>query len=106
MTWTVADIPDQSDRTALVTGVSVGGLGHHDALELARKGARVVLAGRNPTKLGETEQTIRTEVPDAALERLVVDLADQSSVRAAAAEAARFGALDQLVNNAGIKAPP
>jgi NAD(P)-dependent dehydrogenase (short-subunit alcohol dehydrogenase family) len=88
VSWSPADIPPQVGRTALVTGVSVGGLGHHTALELARAGARVVLAGRNPGKLDETATTIRGEVPDAVLERLVVDLADLSSVRSAAAQAA------------------
>ena len=106
MTWSPADIPLQTGRTALVTGVSVGGLGHYTALELARAGARVVLAGRTPDKLAETEASIRTEVPDASLERQVVDLADLSSVRTAAAEAAAYGPIDLLVNNAGIMATP
>jgi len=106
MSWSPADIASQRGRTALVTGVSVGGLGHYTALELARAGARVVLAGRNPDRLAETATTIREEVPDALLERLVVDLADLSSVRSAAAEAAAYGSLDLLVNNAGIMATP
>ena len=106
MSWSPADIPSQTGRTALVTGVSVGGLGHHTALELARAGARVVLAGRNPDKLAATDAAIHEEVPDAVLERLVVDLADLSSVRAAAAEAASYGSIDLLVNNAGVMATP
>jgi len=106
MSWSPADIASQRGRTALVTGVSVGGLGHYTALELARAGARVVLAGRNPDRLAETATTIREEVPDALLERLVVDLADLSSVRSAAAEAAAYDSLDLLVNNAGIMATP
>ena len=106
MSWSPADIPAQTGRTALVTGVSAGGLGHYTALELARAGARVVLAGRSPDKLAETDATIRAEVPGAALEQLVVDLADQSSVRSAAAVAAAYGSIDLLVNNAGIMATP
>ncbi len=89
-----------------MTGVSVGGLGHHTALELARAGARVVLAGRNPERLAEAEASLRAHLPEAALDRLVVDLADLSSVRAAATEAAAYGSLDLLVNNAGIMATP
>jgi NAD(P)-dependent dehydrogenase (short-subunit alcohol dehydrogenase family) len=106
VSWSPADIPDLSGRTALVTGVSVGGLGYFTALELARAGGRVVLAGRNPDKLTESERAVRAELPDAALERLVIDLADLSSVRSAASAAEAFGPLDLLVNNAGIMATP
>jgi len=105
-TWRLADIPDLSGRTVLVTGTTLGGLGHHTALELARRGARVVLAGRNPDRLQETRDTIRAEVPAAELERLPVDLADLASVRGAAAEAAAFGPIDVLVNNAGVMGTP
>lgn len=103
--WTLADIPDQADRTVLVTGTTVGGLGHFTALELARRGARVILAGRTPAKLDETAATIREEVPDALLEQLRLDLADLASVREAAESAAAYDAIDVLVNNAGIMAP-
>ena len=106
LTWTPDDIPDQADRTILVTGPTVGGLGHFTALELARRGARLVLAGRNATKLDETVRTIREEVPAATLETVALDLSDLSSVRRAAAEIAGLGPIDVLVNNAGIMAVP
>jgi NAD(P)-dependent dehydrogenase (short-subunit alcohol dehydrogenase family) len=106
VSWSPADIPPQTGRTAVVTGVSVGGLGHHTALELARAGVRVVLAGRTPDRLVETEAELRSGIPDAVLERLVVDLSDLSSVRSAAAEARTYGPIDLLVNNAGIMATP
>jgi NAD(P)-dependent dehydrogenase (short-subunit alcohol dehydrogenase family) len=101
-TWQLADIPDQAGRTVVVTGTSIGGLGHHTALELARRGGRVVLAGRNPAKLAQTRDAIRRDVSAAQLERLEVDLADLASVRRAAATAAAFGPIDVLVNNAGV----
>jgi NAD(P)-dependent dehydrogenase (short-subunit alcohol dehydrogenase family) len=104
--WTLASIPDQSGRTAVVTGPSLGGLGHFTALELARKGARVVLAGRTPRKLGETAHAIRAEVPAVEVEELVVDLADLGSVRRAGARASAFGPIDVLVNNAGVMGTP
>jgi NAD(P)-dependent dehydrogenase (short-subunit alcohol dehydrogenase family) len=44
--WTTRDIPDQSGRTALITGGN-GGLGYQAVLHLARKGARVLLAARD-----------------------------------------------------------
>ena len=104
--WTLADIPDQAGRTILVTGTTQGGLGHFTALELARRGGRVVLAGRSTDKLDDTESAILEEVPGAALEKLVVDLADLDSVRSAARAAGELGPIDALINNAGIMAPP
>ncbi len=104
--WALADIPDQAGRTALVTGTTVGGLGHHTALELARRGARVVLAGRSADKLAQTEAAIRADASYAVLERLEVDLASLDSVRSAAARAAAYGPIDVLVNNAGVMGTP
>lgn len=103
--WHRSDMPDQSGRTVLVTGTTLGGLGHFTALELARRGARVVLAGRSSDKLSQTRGAIATDVPGARLEQLVVDLADLGSVRAGAAQAAAHGPLDCLVNNAGVMGP-
>jgi NAD(P)-dependent dehydrogenase (short-subunit alcohol dehydrogenase family) len=100
--WEPADIPEQAGRTIVVTGTTLGGLGHHTALELARRGARVVLAGRTPARLEETRDTIRAEVPSAELELVQVDLADLASVRRAGVEAAAYGPIDVLVNNAGV----
>lgn len=104
--WQLADIPDQSGRTVVVTGPSLGGLGHHTALELARRGARVVLAGRTPRKLDETAVAITGEVPAAEVLPLVVDLSDLSSVRSAAEGAVSLGPVDVLVNNAGVMGVP
>jgi NAD(P)-dependent dehydrogenase (short-subunit alcohol dehydrogenase family) len=104
--WTTADIGDLSGRTAVVTGPTLGGLGFHTALELARHGARVVLAGRTPDKLAAAAEAIAAEVPAASTEALVVDLSDLGSVRAAGEAAAGLGPLHLLVNNAGVMAPP
>ena len=47
--WTTANIPDQTGRTAVVTGANTG-LGYETAAALAAKGAHVVLAVRNLDK--------------------------------------------------------
>jgi NAD(P)-dependent dehydrogenase (short-subunit alcohol dehydrogenase family) len=47
--WTAADIPDQTGRTAIITGANTG-LGYETAVALAGQGARVVLAVRNLDK--------------------------------------------------------
>ncbi len=106
MTWTTDDIGDQSGRTAVVTGPSLGGIGFHTVLELARRGARVALAGRNPDKLTAAADAVRAEVPDAELDHVLIDLADLTSVRSAAERAHALGPIHLLVNNAGIMAPP
>ncbi|MDT9593332.1 oxidoreductase [Nocardioides zeae] len=103
--WSLAQMPRLDGRTALVTGPT-SGIGTVTALELARAGARVVLAGRNPDKLASTAADVRGEVPDADLSSLVLDVASLASVREAAAQAADLGPLHLLVNNAGVMATP
>jgi NAD(P)-dependent dehydrogenase (short-subunit alcohol dehydrogenase family) len=103
--WTLDDIPDLAGRTALVTGVT-SGLGEHTVLELARKGARVVLAARSDAKLRASVDDVKRALPRAELVPLIVDLADLSSIRRAADEARQLGPLDILVNNAGVMATP
>jgi NAD(P)-dependent dehydrogenase (short-subunit alcohol dehydrogenase family) len=103
--WTLDDLPDQTGRTALVTGCTQGGLGFHAGLELARRGATVVLAGRNAEALAMAERALVAEVPDARLTSLDLDLADLSSVRRAAILAEDLGPVHILLNNAGVMAP-
>jgi NAD(P)-dependent dehydrogenase (short-subunit alcohol dehydrogenase family) len=104
-TWTLADLPDLTGTRALVTGVTAG-LGTSTALELARAGAEVVLVARSRDKLDATSAELSAEVPSAKLHPVIIDLADLTSVRRGAAEAAEIGPLDLLVNNAGVMALP
>lgn len=103
--WTASDIPPLHGRTAVVTGT--GGLGLQDALALARAGARVVLAGRNPAKGRDALQQIRHSVPQAQAEFAPLDLASLASVAAfGAALRSSHARIDLLVNNAAVMTPP
>ncbi|GAA4109486.1 MULTISPECIES: oxidoreductase [Streptomyces] len=102
--WNAQDIPDQSGRTAVVTGAN-SGIGLVTARELARRGARVVLACRSEARGRAAEERIRGEVPDAQVEFRPLDLADLASVRDFAAKLP-YERLDLLINNAGVMALP
>jgi NAD(P)-dependent dehydrogenase (short-subunit alcohol dehydrogenase family) len=99
--WTPDDIPSLAGRTALVTGAA-SGIGLVTARELARHGARVILAGRRQAALDEAAATIRQVAPDAVLDPLLLDLADLASVRTAGQRVAATETVDLLVNNAGV----
>jgi NAD(P)-dependent dehydrogenase (short-subunit alcohol dehydrogenase family) len=106
MTWTTADIPDQSGRTAVVTGAN-GGLGLETARALAAKGAHVVMAVRNQEKAAAAVDSIKSTAPAASLELVPLDLGSlQSVATAAAAIAERHPVVDLLINNAGVMAMP
>ncbi|GGJ13013.1 oxidoreductase [Streptomyces brasiliensis] len=102
--WTASDIPDLSGRVAVVTGAN-SGIGYVTARELARKGARVVLACRSAVRGSAAADRIVAEVPGAEAEFGRVDLGDLGSVREFA-DGFSYGRLDLLVNNAGVMAPP
>lgn len=103
--WTLGEMPDLSGKRALVTG-GTSGLGEHTVLELARNGAEVIMAARTEHKLAHAIEDIRRVLPNATLVPLLLDLADLSSVRRAVEEAAKYGPIDLLVNNAGVMATP
>ncbi|MGW0198010.1 SDR family NAD(P)-dependent oxidoreductase [Nonomuraea sp. NPDC003201] len=84
-------------KVVLVTGAS-SGIGEATALALSAKGARVAVGARRADRL----ESLVGKAPGEVL-ALELDVTDQESVRAAVAETVeRFGALDVLVNNAGV----
>ena len=92
---------DLSGRTCLVTGASAG-IGLAAAHGLARQGARVVMAVRDPEK-GERARRSVMGATGREVEMAVVDIASRKSIRAFARDlTARHPKLDVLVNNAGI----
>ena len=104
--WTVDQIPDQSGRVALVTGAN-SGLGLIAARELARAGARVVLACRNTDKGATALREITDDVPSAEAELAALDLSSLDSIRSFAQGFSKaHDGLDLLINNAGVMAPP
>ncbi|MEE8628935.1 MULTISPECIES: SDR family oxidoreductase [Methylobacterium] len=103
--WTLADLPSQAGRTAIVTGT--GGLGLEDALALAGAGAEVIVAGRNPDKGAAALARIRQAVPEARVAFEPLDLASLASVATFAERmAGRSDRIDLLINNAAVMAPP
>jgi len=106
MSFTEQDVADLTGRIAVVTGAS-SGLGLENARVLARRGAHVILATRDPDRTALATTRIEQAVPGASLEHLPLDLADLGSVRdAAAALAAQHDRVDLLIANAGVMGTP
>jgi NAD(P)-dependent dehydrogenase (short-subunit alcohol dehydrogenase family) len=104
--WTAVDVPDQSGRIAVVTGANAG-LGLATARVLAGRGAKVVLACRDVVKAERAADRISSEVGQANLHVVRLDLASLASVREAADELrSDYPRLDLLINNGGVMAVP
>ncbi|MDO0913732.1 oxidoreductase [Streptomyces sp. DT2A-34] len=98
-TWDAASLPDLVGRTAVVTGAN-SGIGLRAADALARAGAHVVFAVRDPERGRAAAATV-----NGSTEVRRLDLADLSSVREFA-DAWRGRPLDLLINNAGVMMVP
>ncbi len=104
--WTTANIPDQTGRTAVITGANTG-LGYETAAALAAKNAHVVLAVRNLDKGKDAVDRIRQATPDADVALQELDLTSLQSVREAAEQLkSEYPAIDLLINNAGVMWTP
>ena len=95
--WTIADIPPQNGKFAIVTGAN-SGIGYDTALELARAGAEVIIATRNSARGDAAVARIKAESPHALVRFEMLDLASLSSVQHFAGRMkAGHGRLDILV---------
>jgi NAD(P)-dependent dehydrogenase (short-subunit alcohol dehydrogenase family) len=93
------------EKTVLVTGANAG-IGRATATELARMGARVLMACRSAERGAEAQAAVVAEVPGASTELLIADLSSGEGVRALAAQTLQHtDRLDVLVNNAGVFTP-
>lgn len=101
----MADKPAEklSGKVALVTGSSRG-IGRAVALAYAKEGAKVFLCARNEAEIERAAGEIRANGGEAAF--AAIDLArDGAGQRLVREVEHRYGALDVLVNNAGILGP-
>lgn len=88
-------------RSALVTGGSRG-IGYAIALELARRGAAVVITGRKPEPLEDAAATLRAAVPGSVVTAVAGNTGDDAHRAEAVAAAVANGGIDILINNTGI----
>ncbi|MGW7303022.1 oxidoreductase [Streptomyces sp. NPDC054829] len=96
--WNETQLPDLHGRTAVVTGAN-SGIGLTAADALARAGAHVVFAVRDPERGRAAAATV-----SGSTEVRRLDLADLASVREFSAD--WEGPLDLLINNAGVMMIP
>jgi retinol dehydrogenase 12 len=92
-------------RTCLITG-GTGGIGLTTACELARRGARVIVVGRDQGRGDAALTRIRDAMPGAEAEFLPADLSRQDEIlRLALTLNSRLNGLDVLLNNVGAMFP-
>lgn len=88
------------DKVVIITGAS-SGIGEATAIELASKGAKVVIAARREDRLKQLQAEIQTSGGQAIYK--VTDVSSRQQMEELAAFAIKeFGQIDVLVNNAGI----
>ncbi|KAI8647366.1 hypothetical protein BD408DRAFT_378672 [Parasitella parasitica] len=99
-------IPNLEGKIAIVTGSNTG-IGKVSALEMAKKGATVILACRNKEKTMQVVEEIKSRTDNQNVEFIPLDLLKLSSVKEFADQfLARHSKLHILMNNAGVMMCP
>ena len=89
-------------KICLITGGN-SGIGKATAMELAKKGATVVLLCRNEERGQKARQEIIENTGNSHVDLLLADLSSQRSVKQAAEEfKKKYTKLDVLINNASV----
>jgi retinol dehydrogenase-14 len=92
---------DVRGKTILVTGAT-SGIGLEASVELARRGARIVMVGRDPGRTEAALADVMARSGSREVSHLLCDFSSQAAIRRLAEELlAGHDRLDVLVNNAG-----
>lgn len=102
--WLTKNTRSLSGKTVAVSGAT-GGLGRALCRHLASLGASLVLLDRNPQKSETLERELLQAFPDLSISRIRLDMAEISTVKAAAEELLKFP-LDALILNSGAYSIP
>ena len=89
-------------KIVLITGANAG-LGKETAIQLAKKGATIIMACRNEKRALESLKEIKEKSGSEKIELYIVDLADQDSIRSMVSDFKKnHNKLHVLINNAGV----
>ena len=106
MKWTSEDIPDLTDKVAIVTGAN-SGIGFATASVLSSKNATVILACRSSKNANESIANIKENFDYAMIDYLEVDLSNLQSIKKFVVNfKAKYNRLHILINNAAVMKTP